>query len=282
MAETIVISELPNVKWKGFTETANDLIITRVFTGQTTPNNSRDTLRGLRESEISNYGYYSGHRILVGAGNGKGGQYDVMELTTVELNVSMDNGYYSTFTAANNATTLPLERKTIESGDTDATYLTWWNYDVRGKKGLAALTEDNKTTIEAITNGKMDATLNAVGYYFAKTNQARKESEEMYLPAGKPGVQSFIFPTLTVQENIYARDKSTVQAAVDAIGFLKFPENHVGDAYDDNRKDSKYWLIVDASYKKVFGWYEATVKYKYANQGWDTDLYAYLDPDEED
>ena len=276
MAETIVISELADVKWKGYTETANDLIVTRVFNGQATPDTSRAAILGLRGTEISNYGYYSGHRILVGAGNGKGGQYDVIELTTVDLNVSMANGDYSTFTSSNNIATIPLERKTIKSGGSDATYLTWWNYDVRGADTLTALTEAQKNTIKAITDGAMDEDLATAKYYFAKTNQARKKGENIFLPANKPGVQSFLFPTLTVQENIYARDKATVIAAVEAIGFLKYPENHAGEPYDNDKKENVNWLIVDASYKKVFGWYEATVKYKYANQGWDTDLYAEL------
>ena len=274
---TIVIGELPNVKWYSYEETGNDITVSRVFRGTSPVEASREALLGLRETEISGYGYYGGHKLSVGAANGKGGRLDVIELTTVDLNVSMKSGYYSTFTLANNIATLPLERKTIKTGTSDATYLTWWNYDVRGKIGLPNLSESDKETIKATTDGDMDAALAATGYYFAKTNQARKDGESIYLSAKKPGTQSFLFPTMTVQENIYTRNKDTVNAITSSIGFLKYPENHAGVAFDDNLTDNENWLIVEASYKKVYGWYEATVKYKYANQGWDTDLYSELD-----
>jgi hypothetical protein len=270
----IVISELPEAKFHTCNETGNDLIITRVFTGNAPVDSSRDGLLDLRETEISGYGYYSNHRLRYGATNGKGGQMDTIELTLVDLNVKMINGYYSTFNASANLATLPLERKTVATGTTDNTYLTWWNYDVVGKDGLTALTEPQKTTIKAIEDGVMDATLKAAGYTFAKTNQARKKGETIYLPADKPGTQSFLFPTNEVLENVYSRKESVMKDFMALEGFLLAPKNHAGTWFDSSRTDDENWLITQVTYKKVFGWYEGTIKYKYANQGWDTDLYS--------
>jgi hypothetical protein len=270
----ITISELPNVTWHSYDETANDLVITRVFRGVSNVDVSRDTLLGLREQEISGYGYYSGHRLAVGAANGKGGTRDVIELTTVDLNVTMINGYYSTFTGSANLATLPLERKTVAVGTTDNTYLSWWNHHVVGVESLAALTEAQITTLKAIEDGKMDATLATAGYYFAKTNQATKKGEKIFLAADKPGVQSFLFPTNEVQENVYARDEDTMRDFMRLDGLLLAPKNHANTPFDPTKTDDEKWLITSVTYRKVFGWYEGTIKYKYSNQGWDTDLYS--------
>ena len=281
---------LPNVDFHTFTETANDITVTRRLIGNATKSTSRGDLLNLREQQISGqstegsiyYGYYQGHSIGVGYDNGKGGQYNTVELTTVDLNVDTKKGYYSTFTASANLATLPLERKTVATGTTDDTYKTWWNHNVAGKDTLADLSEDNKTTIKAVTDGIMPSALATTGYYFAKTNQALKTGEKIFLPADKPGVQGYLFPTNEVQENVYARTKATMLSFLDMQGFLMAPRNHA-DEYVDGSKTAQAgnrwqadekWLVVSVTYRKVFGWYEGTIKYKYGNQGWDADLYS--------
>ena len=99
------------------------------------------------------------------------------------------------------------------------------------------------------------------------------KDSSIILTSAKPGVQSFLFPTNEIQENVYARDKSVMERFLNMQGQLRAPEYNDGTPFDTDRQIDSEWLVTSVTYKNVFGWYEATVKYKYSNQGWDEDLY---------
>jgi len=277
------IDNLPNVDFHSCEEQANDITVTRRLQGVSAPGVSYEALRKLRDNKIkgtntfgtSDYGYFKDYSIQAGVDNGKGGRYDIITIETIDLVLDLKNGYYSNFTATNRTNAEPLEAKRQrEDGSSDEDYKTWWNYETRGEEGIS-YSEADTTAIKAVDDGIMPSTQADKGLYFAKTNQARKKGEKIYLASkeNKRGRQSFLFPHLTVQENIYARSESTVKVTLDAIGYLKYPENHAGTPYDSTKVDNSNWLIIDAKYRKVFGWYEATVSYRYSPEPWDEDLY---------
>jgi len=268
----ITISQLPNVDFNSFTESGNDLTVTRVYTGSSDPDVSRNDLLALRNAYISNKGYYQSHGLKAGADNGKGGTYDIITVTTIDLNVTMQNGYYSVMTGSANLSAIPLERKTVKistgSPDLEETYKTWWNHHVVSTTEGETITEANW---KAITDGKRPAGA-ADGVRWVKTNQALKAGEFIILRADMPGTQSYLHPVNEVTETLYSRQESVVKQILLFDGWRRAPRNHAGVYYDD-RKDNENWLIVSATYRKVNGWYEATLKYKYAEYEWNEKLY---------
>lgn len=266
----ITISQLPNVKFHAFEEAGNDLTVTRVYSGTSDVDVSRNDLLTLRNAHISGKGYYQSHALKAGASNGKGGTMDVITVTTIDLNVTMQNGYYSVMTGSANLSAIPLERKTVTVGgeDPEETYKTWWNHHVVSTTESEVITEANW---KAITDGKRPAgAANSVRW--VKTNQALKAGEFIILRADMPGTQSYLHPVNEVTETVYSRQESVVKQALLFDGWLRAPRNHAGVYYDD-RTDNENWLIVSATYRKVNGWYEATLKYKYAEYEWNEKLY---------
>ena len=278
------IDTFNNIKFHTMEESGDDFTVSRKITGISNPGEAFAELRAAANNKLTgtdelfkttDYGYFRNYTIQAGGTNGHGGQYDQVEINTIDLNVEMKQGYYSTFTATNRTNSEPMEAKTEKRGTTDSTYVTWWNNEVRGETGLEDFDSGQLATLLLVTDGKMPSALAKDGYYWARTNQATSNKEEIYLSSkkNKRGRQSFLYPHLTVQENIYARKESSIKPIIDAIGFLKYPKNHAGKAYDDSEVDYKNWLISDAAYKKVFGWFEGTVTYKFSPIDWDTELY---------
>ena len=266
------LSTLDGIKWSNAEQTGDGTVLTTILRGKCTTDQvfNQSVINQLNESKIGDYGYYAGHRIT----QGYSVQYDTIELTCVELQKDMKNGYYSEFRAVANAQNFPLERKNFKTDDEfasgDEEYATWWNHDVVSTDQNESITEDNW---KGVTDGKIPIAYTGKTAYWAKTNQAKRKGEYIILPARLPGVQTFMYPVEQIKEIIWARNEETMKAIISAVGQLKYPENHAGKAYDESRKDSTKWLIIGADYNKRFGWFEGWVNYLYAKGGHEEPLY---------
>jgi hypothetical protein len=265
------LAGIGEIEWSMAEQTGDGTTITTILHGKANHDAAfnHEDFEKLREDRIGDYGWYAGHSINYGYGR----QYDEITVTAIELIVPYQAvGYYSTFRAVANTQNFPLERKTFKQAD-DEIYATWWNHNVSGVNTLENLTAGEITTWKAITDGTIPASFKDKGYYWSKTNQARKANEVVFLDARYPGVQTFAYPVEQIQEVVYARDEQTVKDIINIVGWLETPRDHAGTAYDPTRIDNTKWLVQSASYKKNLGWYEADIRYLYAEGGHEEGLY---------
>lgn len=271
------LATIESLKWYQADETANDYTKTVILRGRADNNTlfNNDILTSLREGRIGEYGYYAGHTVKHGGG---GRIYDEIEITCLDLNLTLrdpEGGnapYYSRFEAVNRTESRPLEEKITAIGANDETYALWWNHQVRAAADSTAISASDVTTLKAMTDlseGMTGTSLDESVYYWAKTNQALKKGDKVFLDARFPGVQSYGVPRKQVKELIYTRALSRAQSSLDAVGRLYAPIDHTGTYYDSSvdGQDNTKWLITSGNMVRKTGWYEITLTYAFA-QDW--------------
>jgi len=244
----------------------------------------------VQNEECPGIGYMSEYQI-----SSDNGQYDRVICTFMEvrnINSLYDRAVYSKLAAPTAA--LPLERKTyvISVGDDEA-YRTWWNHHVVSTNVDELITVADWKYMGAGTDGDMTGYLERPASYeyekgsdkaasWQKTNQGLKSNQEVLLSASMPGVQSFLHPITEIVQTVYTTSDNVLNEYVTNNGRCFTPRGSNGDYYtlgveqsDDETPIIKPWLIAGVNVDKKFGWYIITVSYKYANQGWQTEIYPY-------
>lgn len=269
------LGSITSLKWNQIQKNANDTTITTVLKGKADKGEliNDDILASLRESEVGEYGFYTGHVIRYGWD-----KYDEIDITCTDLNVTLNSsGYYSRFEASSRTESRPLEEKTdiiATTGNLDEIYVTWWNHKVvsTNKDETIVTTGEDTDDWTIITDATIPSgySVNPPTARWIKSNQALKKGEYVILDARFPGVQSYGVGARQVKEIMYSRSLSVVKSLVDSVGYLKAPQDSNDEYYDNSAlgQDPTKWLITGASYVKRFGWYEAQLTFAYAKGGW--------------
>lgn len=258
------LAGITSLKWHSAEQTGTELTTTTILHGkadrQELFNNS--IFNSLSESRIGEYGYYAGHQINYGYG-----KYDELTITCVDLTVATRDGYYSKFELSNRTEGRPLEEKrdVIETGD-DTVYRLWWNHEVRAAEGTAALSAGQIATLRTVKNISEGTGIS--GYYWVRSNQAKKSNEDVMMDCAFPGVQTYGVPQIQVKEIIYTRTESVMRDLCDQVGKKLSPRYADGLVYDATKDTDEEWLVTSASYRKALGWFEGSRTYAYALGGW--------------
>jgi len=249
-----------------------------------------DDMKVIQGEECPDAGYMSDYTITSDKG-----QYDRVVANFMDIrNVSekYNRAVYTRMSAPTQS--LPLERKTYEGTD-DETYKTYWNHRVVSDnqdetitksswqaKGYDPAAEEPIQPMEEYLSKPDGYTPNdsAKPAQWQRSNQGIKSNQKILLAEKMPGVQSFLFPVKDISQTIYTSWIDVVYEYVENNGKIWMPRDssgkdatfRIGDTLDENG-----WLISGVTVESQYGWYILKVQYKYADEGWRTELYDKAD-----
>ena len=251
-----------------------------------------DDMKVVQGEECPNAGYMVDYTI-----SSDNGQYDRVIANCMDIR-GMNEKYERVVYGKVNAPTqsLPLERKTYSFGteepttdDEEQPYKTWWNHHVVTTNMSETITEADWKALGAdFISGDLTGYLDRpAGYVYdgdtkaaswQKSNQGLKSNQKVLLNASMPGVQAFLYPVVDISQTVYTSSTSVVDEYVDNNGKLFLPRSSSGNSFtfgvsDEAALIGNEWLISGVTVDKEYGWYIVRVTYKFANEGWRTEIY---------